>query len=304
MLQFFLTLLISFFTIFAPNMGFAAPSDLNKLNISQIEQLTGAKGELNSQENVFKISVPRNDLHVVAAGVKLVPAMGLTSWVSFKKIDHHVMAMGDLVLTEDQVNPVMSVALNNGLHVTALHNHFFWESPKVMFMHIDGIGNEKALATAVGKVFSEIKSTNSNPIKISNTIINPAKTSLNPKIIDAILGVKGTLKNGVYKVVFGRTAKMEGHTIGSTMGVNTWAAFAGSDNKAVVDGDFAMHESELQNVLKALRNAGIYIVAIHHHMNGEQPRFIFLHYFGIGSTKELAAGLRAALNLTKNGGEK
>lgn len=294
-------LLIFLFCTFCLIDAYAATeSDINNgFDISKIEMLTGGKGQLDSKENVFKVSVPRDDLHVIASGVALVPAMGLTSWVSFKKVDNHIMAMGDLVLTENQVNPVMSVALNNGLHVTALHNHFFWDSPKVMFMHIDGMGSETALATAVGKVFSEIKSTSNTQIKIPFANIDSAKTSLNSQKIDEILGVKGTLKNGVYKVVFGRTTKMNGHTIASTMGVNTWAAFAGSDDKAVVDGDFAMHESELQSVLKTLRNSGIYIVAIHQHMIGEQPRIMFLHYWGIGSTKELATGLRAALDVTK-----
>lgn len=301
MLRILLVFFIYSIPIFTANAETHVKLNQNNLNTSQIEQLTGAKGQLDSQENVFKVSVPRDDLHVIAAGVKLVPAMGLTSWVSFKEIDHHLMlAVGGLVLSENQVNPVMSVALNNGLHVTALHNHFFWDSPKVMFMNINGIGSETRLASAIGKVFSEIKLTSSDQVKMPFVDIDPDKTTLNPQIIDAILGTKGTLKNGVYKIVVGRTAQMDDHLIGSTMGINTWAAFAGSDAKAVVVGDFAMHESELQNVLKALRHAGIYIVAIHNHMTGEQPRFIFLHYWGIGSVKELASGLRGALNITKD----
>src|SRR5262249_50477697 len=126
--------------------------------------------------------------------------------------------------------------------------------------------------------------------------IDPAKTTLDPKKIDALLGGGGELKNGVYKIILGRETKMHGETMGATMGVNTWAAFAGSDEQAVVDGDFAMLESELQGVLKALRAAGIDIVAIHQHMSGEQPRFLFLHYWGIGSTEGLAKGIKAALS--------
>src|SRR5262249_7664379 len=131
----------------------AAPA----LNGAQIEQLTGAKGKLDDKEGSFKVSVPRADLKVVAAGVHLSPPMGLTTWAAFTKSGDHTMVMGDLCLTEDQVNPVMSVALDNGLQVTALHNHFFWDSPKVMFMHIAGMGDEAKLATAVGKVFGKIK---------------------------------------------------------------------------------------------------------------------------------------------------
>src|SRR5262249_50798116 len=120
--------------------------------------------------------------------------------------------------------------------------------------------------------------------------------TLDPKKIDAVLGASGEQKSGVYKVTIGRETKMHGAAMGSAMGVNTWAAFAGSDDRAVVDGDFAMLESELQGVLKALRGAGIDVVAIHQHMVNEQPRIMFLHFCGIGSTADLARGIRAALD--------
>jgi hypothetical protein len=123
------------------------------LDTATIERLTGAKGELNEQEGVFKVTVPRTDLDVSAAGVKLLPPMGLTSWAAFQKAGDRTMVMGDLVMLEDQVNPVMSVALENGLEVTALHNHFSWDAPKVMFMHIGGLGDEAKLAAEVGKAF-------------------------------------------------------------------------------------------------------------------------------------------------------
>jgi hypothetical protein len=209
------------------------------------------------------------------------------------------MVMGDLCLTEDQVNPVMSVALDNGLEVTALHNHFFWDSPKVMFMHIGGMGDEATLAGAVGKVFAKIKETEGGKGELPKADIDPAKTTLEAAKLDAALGVKGELANGVYKATIGRTTKMGGHAVGKTMGVNTWAAFAGSDEHAIVDGDFAMLESELQGVLKALRGAHIDVVAIHQHMTGEQPRVMFLHYWGLGRASDLAAGLKAALATQK-----
>lgn len=130
-----------------------------KLDTAKIEQLTGAKGELSQKEGVFTVRVPRTDLQVTTAGVKMNPAMGLTSYAAFMKAGARAMVMGDTTLLEDQVNPVMSVALDNGLEVTALHNHFFWDSPKVMFMHIGGMGDEDKLASAVGKVFAKIKET-------------------------------------------------------------------------------------------------------------------------------------------------
>lgn len=270
-----------------------------KLNTAQIEQLTGVKGSMNEKEGVFKVSVPRSDLAIITAGVKMTPPMGLTSWAAFEPSGKATMVMGDMVLLEDQVNPAMSTALDNGLEVTALHNHFFWDSPKVMFMHIGGMGDEAKLATAVGKLFANMKQTSGGKGEIPNAEIDPAKTSLDPKKIETILGTKGNLANGVYKVTIGRETKMHGYTAGSEMGVNTWAAFAGSDDKAVVDGDFAMLESEMQRVLKALRGAGINIVAIHQHMAGEVPRILFLHFWGVGPTESLAKGIKAALDTQK-----
>jgi hypothetical protein len=266
----------------------------------RIDQLTGAKGKLDDKEGVYKVSMPRSDLSVTAGGVHLTPPMGLTTWAAFQRAGSHTMVMGDLCLTEDQVNPVMSVALENGLEVTALHNHFFWDSPKIMFMHIGGMGDESKLATAVGKVFSTIKATSGGKGETPKADIDPSKTNLDPAAIESVLGEKGELKDGVYKVVIGRTTKMGGHEAGKTMGVNTWAAFAGSSDRAVVDGDFAMKEAELQPVLKALRGANINVVAIHQHMVGEEPRIMFLHYWGIGRTADLAKGLKAAIAETQS----
>ena len=205
------------------------------------------------------------------------------------------MVMGDMVLTEDQVNPAMSAALDNGLEVTALHNHFFWDSPKVMFMHIGGLGDEAKLAGAVGKVVEKLKQKGEVP----TADIDPAKSTLDAAKLDAAFGKKGDYQDGVYKATWGRTTKMHAMTMGNTMGVNTWAALAGSNEKAVIDGDFAMLEGELQEVLKTLRQAGIDIVAIHSHMTGETPRVLFLHYWGIGPAEELARAVRAALARTK-----
>ena len=263
------------------------------LDTSRIENLTGAKGKLDRAAGVFKVSVPRTDLALTVGGVKLTPPSGLTSWAAFEPAGSEVMVMGDMVLTEDQVNPVMSTALDNGLEVTALHNHFLGESPRVMFMHIGGSGSLEHLAGAVGKVFARIKEPGT---PLPHADIDPAQTQLETEKLGTILGHHGDLSGGVYKVTIGRTAQMHGHPIGNTMGVNTWAALSGTNDQAVVDGDFAMTESELQPVLKALRHADILIVAIHQHMTGEEPRIMFLHYWGIGRAEDLARGLRAALD--------
>ena len=265
-----------------------------------IEEATGTKGALDAKEGVFKVSLPRTDIKVTAAGVRMTPPLGLTAWAAFSKAGKHTMVMGDIVLLEDQVNPVMSAALDAGLEVTALHNHFFWDTPKIMFMHVGGMGDEKVLAGAVGKVFARLKETAGGKGEVLKADIDPAKTALASAKIEAVLGYKGDLKDGVYRVIIGRTTKMGGHTVGKQMGVNTWAAFAGSDELAVVDGDFAMLESELQPALKALRAGGIAVVAIHNHMTGESPRIIFLHYWGVGPTESLAKTIKAALDKTKH----
>src|SRR5947208_1386189 len=272
---------VAFFTLL-----WCAPCSVaaEKLDTAKIEQLTGAKGQLDEKEGAFKVNAPRTDLNVTVAGVKMTPPMGLTSWAAFQKVGDQTMVMGDMVVLEDQVNPVMDVALGNGLEVTALHNHFFWDSPKVMFMHIGGRGTEEKLAAAVGTVFTKIKETSGGKGEVPHANLDPAKTSLDPKKIEDIIGAKGQLSDGVYKVTLGRTTKMDGHEVGNTMGVNTWAAFVGSDDKAVVDGDFVMFEKELQPVLKALRSAKINIVAIHNHMTEDAPRTVFLHYWGVGAT--------------------
>jgi hypothetical protein len=226
----------------------------------------------------------------------MTPPLGLTAWAAFTRAGGHTVVMGDMVLTEDQVNPAMSAALDNGLEVTALHNHFFWESPRVMFMHIGGMGDEAKLATGVAKVFEAMK----QKFDVPSANIDPATSTLDPKKIDAVLGHSGEMNQGVYKVTIGREVKMAGHTMGNAMGVNTWAGFAGSDEQAIVDGDFAMLEGEMQSVLKALRHAGINIVAIHQHMTGESPRMLFLHYWGVGRTEDLARGLKNALGQTRS----
>jgi len=265
------------------------------LDTARIGQLTGAKGKLDRAAGVFKVSIPRTDLAVTVGGVKLTPPSGLTSWAAFQAAGSEVMVMGDVVLTEDQVNPVMSVALDNGLEVTALHNHFLGEQPRVMFMHIGGHGALDAVAGAVGKVFARIGEPG---VALPGADIDPARTQLDTATIAAVLGHRGDLAGGVYKVTIGRSTRMHGEAVGSTMGVNTWAAFSGTNERAVVDGDFAMLEPDLQPVLKALRRADILVVAIHQHMTGEEPRIVFLHYWAVGAAEALARGLRGALDQT------
>jgi hypothetical protein len=200
------------------------------------------------------------------------------------------------------VNPAMSVALSNGLAVTAPHNHFFYDEPKVYFMHIGGEGDAVKLAAAVKKIqdkVKEVRAAATHPAKGFGMKPVGEKSNISPGPIEKLLG-KGQAKDGMYKVVIGRSTKMPcGCDVGKEMGVNTWAAFFGSDDNALVDGDFAVFEGELQSVLKSLRASGINIVAIHSHMEAENPKVLFLHYWGLGSTEKLAQGVKTALDQTR-----
>jgi len=274
------------------------------LDTARLEQLTGLKGALNQEEGVFKLSSPRTDVKVSVDGWTMPPFMGLTSWAAFKDgMNEKTMVMGDIVLLQDEVSPAMSAALDAGLSVTALHNHFFYDEPKVYFMHIGGEGTPDKLAEAVKQVLDSIKSVRSSHASPSRTFGAqplPAESSISPAPIAQILGSKPQTNNGMVKVVLGRTVKMPcGCDAGKEMGVNTWAAFAGADDNAVVDGDFVVLGEELQAALKSLRKSGINIVAIHHHMIGEEPRMIFFHYWGRGPAKDLANAVKSALTTTK-----
>jgi Domain of Unknown Function (DUF1259) len=271
------------------------------LDTNRIAQITSLSGAWNASEGVFKVSAPRNDVKVSVDQWPMHPFMGLTSWAAFADgKGAEAMVMGDLVVFQDEVNPVMSAALENGLSVTALHNHFFFDEPKVYFMHIGGEGTVEKLASGVRKALDrvkEIRAASAQPDSHFGGPLIPTASSISASVIEGILGVKGQSNNGMFKVVFGRNAKMPcGCEVGKEMGVNTWAAFAGSDDNAVVDGDFAVHEDELQTVLKTLRQASINIVAIHHHMSGETPRTLFLHYWGKGKAAGLAKAIKATLN--------
>ncbi|HYR58038.1 MAG TPA: DUF1259 domain-containing protein [Chthoniobacteraceae bacterium] len=280
-----------------PAIAFAA------VDSAKIESLTGLKGKLNEAGDVFKVSAPRNDVKASVDGWPMPPFMGLTSWAAFTAgKGAEAMVMGDLVLFQDEVNPVMSAALDAGLSVTALHNHFFFDEPKVFFMHIGGEGTTEKLAAAVKAALDKAKEIRGANAEIAKTFGKPLaakQSAISGEKFDAVFGAKGEAKDGMFKVTIGRKAKMPcGCEVGKDMGVNTWAAFAGSDNDAIVDGDFVVLGDELQAVLTSLRKDGINIVAIHQHMTGEEPRYIFLHYWGRGAAADLAKAVKNALGKT------
>jgi len=274
------------------------------LDGAKIDNAIGGKGAWIEAEGIYKVTFPRADVPINVDGRKMEPFMGFTSWAAFQPGKAaEAMVMGDLVLFEDEVNATISALLDAGVAVTALHNHFFFDQPKVYFMHIGGEGKADDLAAGVKKGLDaarQIRAKSAQPTTTFGLASVPTTNSISADKLDAILGVKGQSKDSMYKIVIGRMVKMAcGCEVSKEMGVNTWAAFAGSDNTALVDGDFAVLEGELQSVLKALRKANLNIVAIHHHMVGESPRMLFLHYWGVGKAEELARGVRTALDAQK-----
>jgi len=283
---------------------------LADLDTAKIDQLTRLKGKMNAAEGVYKVTFPRDDVKVSVAGWQMPPFMGLGTWAAFQGTNDKAMMMGDTVLFEDEVNPAMSAAFDGGLSVTALHNHFFFDEPKVYFMHISGEGSVEKLAGAVKKVYDTIKAIRAPNAKPANKFGGsdiekkslPEKSAITPASLNEIFALQGDVKDGMVKFTIGKKSKMHGMEIGKEIGVNTWAAFAGTDDNAVVDGDFAVTEDELQPALKTLRQGGINIVAIHSHMTHENPRILFLHYWGRGSAKALANAVQGAVLVTRLAG--
>lgn len=278
-------------------------ADQPNFDAQKISKITGIKGEALDKA-IFKLSVPRTDIPISIDGWKLPSFMGVTSWISFMKgRQQDVMLMGDLVLFQDEVNPVIDVLLDGGLEVTALHNHFFYDKPKVYFLHISGEGDVDKTASTIKNVFEKIKEIRGKertPQETFGLSSISSKSNISHQPLEKLFNQKSSNQNGMVKFVFGRLANMScGCQVGKDMGVNTWAAFAGTDENAVVAGDFAVLGEELQPVLTALRQAGINIVAIHHHMIAEKPKYYFLHYWGVGQTEALAKGLHKALAKTQ-----
>jgi hypothetical protein len=250
------------------------------------------------KDGVLKVNIPRNDLKVTIKGRALPTPFGFGGWVALAKgSEGHDVMMGDLVLTEDQVNPVMSALLDNGLEVTALHNHFFWEQPRIFYMHVHGMGAPADLAAKVRPALAIIDAAVAKAPAAAAAA--PPAVKLDTAAIAKTVGHTGDQSGAVYKITIGRAdidLREHGAAINARMGLNTWAAFIGSDADAAVAGDIAMLDGEVTPVLKALRAHGIDVVAIHHHMIGTQPAVIFLHSYGTGSAASLAAGFKAALD--------
>jgi hypothetical protein len=229
----------------------------------------------------------------------LKPFAGLGSWAAFTPTPHGAMVMGDTVVFQDEVTPAMDAAFANNLEVSCLHNHFFYDEPKVYFMHIGGTGDPEKLAGGVKAVWDAIKKVRAESPKPATRFAGdvPKEGKLDQAAIEKALGNKSEMQGGVVKVTIGREGMMHGTKVAGSMGLTTWAAFSGSDELAAVDGDFIMTAAEVQPVLRALRKSGIHIVALHNHMVGEQPAFYFTHFWGKGKAADLAGSIRAVLDI-------
>jgi hypothetical protein len=275
----------------------AIPANAQDVPAPYKEVLTFLDKQGDFKDNVLKVNIPRNDVTVTVANVATPTPFGFGGWIALTKGTGMDVMMGDLVLLQDEVNPVMSALLDNGLEVTALHNHFFWDEPRMFYMHVHGHGSPMDLARkvkpALDLIGRQAKPTSTPPSAA------PSSGALDAAKLAQIAGHMGEQNGAVYKITVGRDdLKMTemGAPINSRMGLNTWAAFVGTDAKAAIAGDVAMLPAEVTPVLKALRQNGLDVVAIHHHMLDTQPGVIFLHYWGTGPADKLATGFKAALD--------
>jgi len=277
---------------------FASVASTQEMPADYKAVLTALGKQGDYKGNVLKVNIQRNDVSVTVAGVKTPTPFGFGGWVAMTKGTGGMdVMMGDLVLTQDEVNPVMSALLDNGLDVTALHNHFLWDEPRMFYMHVHGHGKAADLANRVKPALELIGKNAAKPPASPAPAAAPANT-LDAARLAQIVGTQGEQSGAVYKITIGRDdlkVSEMGAPISARMGLNTWAAFVGTNENAAIAGDVAMLANEVTPVLKALRKNGLDVVAIHHHMTDSRPTIYFLHYWGTGPVEKLASGFKAAL---------
>jgi hypothetical protein len=265
-------------------------------DLRDIEVILGRTAEMQGGAWVFRF--PRSDIQVTIDGEPVPTALGFAGWTAWKEMGSEAMMMGDLVLLEKEINPVISALAEASIQVTALHNHFVGEKPRIMFLHIYGMGEAAAMARGLRSALDQTAIPKPQPPSAA-----PApqpKLNLDTKRIEQIIGHPGGAGGGVFKITVGRTGvTMDGVELTASMGLNSWAAFVGTNERAHVAGDIAMTGPEVNRVVRALRSGSIDIVAVHNHMLNEEPRIFFLHYWGTGKAEELARTVRQAFNEVK-----
>lgn len=273
-----------------------------KLDIAKIESILGMKGVEKNGE--FKITVPQNDLDIRVDSFKIIPPMGLGTWIAFTPTSDGAMIMGDIVVTETDLKPVQREAIKQGLTITAIHNHFVRNHPNVMYMHIGGSGSTEQMASKAKAVLDKVKQIRGGDSSKGSFAHRVVENTIDIKKLDNILGIKGEMSKGVYKYTIGRPdapITEHGISISTFFGYNTWIAIQGTNEKAAIAGDFAMLEDEVAPVIKALIENGIEVVAVHNHMVQEKPHVFFLHYWAVGNAEELVKSLKLALDKTGKG---
>jgi hypothetical protein len=281
-------------------LAHAVAADGQSLDADKIGGQAGVTA-VTAKDGVIRIAWARDDVPVTVDGMVLPPSVGLTSWAAFAPTEHGAMLMGDMVVFEDEVNRAMDVAFSGGLEVTAIHNHFFFDEPKVYFMHIGGAGDSLKMAAAVKGIWDAIRTyrkQHPKPVaRFPGQAPKAGKISTEP--IAKVLGHEVQMQGSAARVAIGREGTMHGVKVGSSMGLNTLVIFAGDDELASINGDFAMTADEVQPVLRALRKADINIVSLHNHMVGERPVFYFAHIWAKGKPEQLARSIRSVLDAQK-----
>ena len=270
---------------------------LSAQEIAAIESAMGKEGSYNKEQATHTTSLPRNDLKIKINGEPVPVSFGFGGWVALKKAldGKSTVLMSDTVLLQEEVNPLISAAHANGLEVSAIHNHFFYEEPRIFYMHLHGVGEPADLARRYAATIRDSKLNPANQPKASGST-----EKFDIPALDAIVKHRGTVNGPTYKYTVGRDDLMVtamGAELTAAIGLNSWASFAGTKDKAHIAGDIVMLEHEVNPVIRALRQNGLEVVAVHNHMLGDDPRMIFLHYYGQGRATDLANGFRAALNV-------
>jgi hypothetical protein len=275
----------------------ALPCTAAETDWSNVATALGKSGAV-MPGGVYRVGMPRTDLHVMLDGVELKPTLALGSWVAFEGMGTDTMVMGDLVLTESEISPVMKQLLASGIEITALHNHLLRAQPATFYMHVLGHGDPVKLATALhdGLALSKTPLVNVPPPAAGSA---PPKIDLDTAMIDQTLGGKGQIAGGVYQVNIRRaeTIKDGDMSVPVAMGSAEAMNFQPTgDGKAAITGDLVLTSQEVNPVLRALRNSGIEVTALHNHMLDDEPRLFFMHFWANDDAAKLAKGLRSALD--------
>jgi hypothetical protein len=265
------------------------------------DSIPWAPGVLDRETGTYRLAVPRQDLAVSVDGVRLAAHTAAEGWVAFKPVPGGAVLTAELPLLVDEVNPVISAALLHELRVTSLYSHLSREVPRLSYLHLAGVGETDSLAAAAGAVLQTLEDVRGQP-REPPPPFDPTATAFDPAPVDSILGVRGRMRQGAYEITLPRSTRLEGFDLGAASGIATRATFAGGPDRAVVSGSFALLESELQPVLRALRAAGIEIAAVGGSLVGEEPRLVHVHYWGRGRADGLARGIRDALEVTARTG--